>query len=241
MRSDTSIQEAENQRKPVPRNINQKILFAVREGNLYQAKEAMKERIEKGLLNILSSPLTEWKFYLVALLTDLNRILEEKGAAYDYVVHLGNDFIIRIDRLSTVQQAQELMEEIIVSYTRFYEENSRDYPNLVKRVIEQVEMDLCQQLTLQYFARMLNVNSSYLSNLFRQSVGITITDYVTGKRISHAAMMLIHSKLPVKQVARQSGIPDVQYFSRLFKRRMGITPTDYRLMYTRSFEESLME
>ena len=72
-------------------------------------------------------------------------------------------------------------------------------------------------------------NSSYLSNLFRKEVGMTITEYVTNHRILHAADLLLTSMQPVKTIAKQVGFADVQYFSRVFKKKMGKTPSQFRL------------
>jgi len=102
------------------------------------------------------------------------------------------------------------------------------YPSLVQKIMECVSMDLQQPLTLQYFASLFNVNSSYLSNLFHKHTGVTITEYVTKVRIDHASTLLAYTREPVRDIARKVGITDVQYFSRLFKRLTGLTPTQYR-------------
>jgi len=116
---------------------------------------------------------------------------------------------------------------------RFCDMNSlkeiQRYSLLVQTVLQTVDRDLSQPLTLQDFAKKLNVNSSYLSNLFSKEVGVTLTEYVTAQRISYAADLLLTTQEPIKTVAKKAGIPDVQYFSRLFKKRTGQTPSQYRM------------
>ncbi len=204
------------------------LLSAVREGNAYQAQEAVRRQIEQGLSGQLQDPLTEWKFYLVRILTLITFTACENRAMNRYLDSIAAQYVREIEKVEDTDACGKLLEDMVQQYCDLNRLDTKCYSTLVQKIILAVAMDLKVPLTLQYFSDRLSVNSSYLSNLFRKETGQTITDYVTEKRINHAADLLRHSQLPIKTVAKQVGIADVQYFSRLFKKKMGMTPTQYR-------------
>jgi len=70
---------------------------------------------------------------------------------------------------------------------------------------------------------------SYLSRLFKQETGVTITDYLINVRIEQAKNLLrSRPDLKTYEVGEQVGYPDSAYFTKLFKRIVGMTPNEYR-------------
>lgn len=115
------------------------------------------------------------------------------------------------------------------SYCRFIKEYALPaYSPPVRRAVACIKSDLTADLSLKTLSGQINVNSSYLSALFKKEVGITLTEYVNRSRIDCARRLLSVTDLPTKSIALQCGLPDVSYFSRLFKRITGVTPKVYR-------------
>ena len=73
-----------------------------------------------------------------------------------------------------------------------------------------------------------NEKSFSLSALFKKETGKPLTEYVTRKRVEHAAYLLRSTSMQVQTVAQQCGILDVNYFAKMFKRYTGKTPKEYR-------------
>lgn len=77
-------------------------------------------------------------------------------------------------------------------------------------------------------ANALKIDRSYLYRLFMEEVGVSVMDYITGRRMSKAKVMLANSTLSIKDVAYSVGFSDQMYFSRMFTQRNGLTPTAFR-------------
>ena len=214
--------------------LTNRILYAVQEGNELQAREAAAQLSTVYEPRFLEDSLLEWQFFLIRIMTLLVAVIVEPPSVTQHIERRAQDAVKAIGIAKDIERCKEILIRMVDTACEFYKEAGRNYSVLVQKIIEQVALDLKQPLTLQYFSERLNVNSSYLSNLFRQQTGITITEYVTDKRIKHAAMLLSHTHQPIKMVAKQVGITDVQYFSRLFKRRMNMTPSEYRM---KAYEE----
>ncbi len=68
----------------------------------------------------------------------------------------------------------------------------------------------------------------YLSRLFKQESGQTMTQYIAGLRLKKAVSLLEGTDLPIYKVGAQVGFHDVRGFIRLFKKEYGMTPNEYR-------------
>lgn len=72
------------------------------------------------------------------------------------------------------------------------------------------------------------VNSTYLSYLFSQEMGIGFANYLLNLRMEHAKKLLRETNLKMWQVADESGFNDYHYFSKVFKKAEGMSPAQYR-------------
>jgi AraC-like DNA-binding protein len=73
-----------------------------------------------------------------------------------------------------------------------------------------------------------NVDSSYLSRIFRAQVGLPPMTYLSRLRAERAAQLLAATERSVAQVGRDVGWRDPTHFSRRFHELIGLTPTEYR-------------
>ena len=98
----------------------------------------------------------------------------------------------------------------------------------VQKAIIYIDSDLTANLSLSAIAEAQNVSASYLSWLFKQETGETLTDHVNKKRINLATKLLETTNLQIQTIAQYCGILDVQYFSKVFKKYVGKSPKEYR-------------
>ena len=68
-------------------------------------------------------------------------------------------------------------------------------------------------------AEAAGVNSTYLSYLFSQEMGIGFANYLLNLRMEHAKKLLRETNLKMWQVAEESGFNDYHYFSKVFKKQ----------------------
>ena len=70
---------------------------------------------------------------------------------------------------------------------------------------------------------------SYLSKLFKQETGLTLTDYMIEIRIRKAKQLLKDAPdLKIHEIGTEVGYPDPAYFNKLFKKVVGVTPNEYK-------------
>lgn len=74
----------------------------------------------------------------------------------------------------------------------------------------------------------IGYSKSYLSSLFREQTGTTITGYSTRIKIDAAKRMIREDRLNFAQISDKLSFDNPQYFSRVFKRVTGMSPTEFR-------------
>lgn len=100
---------------------------------------------------------------------------------------------------------------------------------VAQKAQEYIEQNLDREkLSLNLIASNLFVNSSYLSRIFKQTTGESITKYIMRKRVEKSMELFDNTDLKVYEVAAAVGMPDAHYFGTSFKKYTGKTVNEYK-------------
>jgi AraC-like DNA-binding protein len=119
-----------------------------------------------------------------------------------------------------------LCKEIFVAADQFMCQR-RKMDARLQTVLEIMNADLHQKLTLHDLALSVNISRSHLSLLFKVQLGMPPGKYLIALRVHRAHRLLATTLLSVKQVMAQVGYSDKGLFTRHFKRAYGVTPSEY--------------
>lgn len=99
----------------------------------------------------------------------------------------------------------------------------------LKRTIDYIDGHLGDELTLEKISAVANLSPNYLSNIFREQVGVRLWDYISEKRINLATQLLIENPNDsIISVALKCGFNNCPNFNRSFKKYTGQTPKKYK-------------
>jgi AraC family transcriptional regulator len=98
----------------------------------------------------------------------------------------------------------------------------------LNRVIEYIEANLDQEVTLTALAETAGMSAHYFAELFKQSVHVSPHQYVLRRRIERAQNLLNDPEVTVLEAAVCCGFSDQSHFTKIFRRIVGVTPTGYR-------------
>ena len=91
-----------------------------------------------------------------------------------------------------------------------------------------IDQWLGEPIGLEELAEAVGVSPYYLSRVFSQERGFTLSSYVTQRRMERAQWRLAQTDEPIKQIAYAVGYRDSHYFSRVFRRHFHVSPSAYR-------------
>lgn len=205
------------------------LIEAVRQGQTRRVESFLSRLTPTAFEQRVSDPVRNLKNYCIITNTLLRKAAEQGGVHPIYIDKISSGFALKIEQLSSPAAGPALIAEIAQGYCRLVRNHTtKGYSPPIQKAIILIEGNLSGDLSLARLARELNVNSSYLSTLFKKETGSTVTDYITERRINHAKHLLKSSRLQIQTVGQLCGFEDVHYFSKVFKRLAGCTPKQYR-------------
>lgn len=105
----------------------------------------------------------------------------------------------------------------------------RQDEELIIPVLRQyIEEHCSERLTLKDLSQKCFYHPSYLSRIFHEKNGVTLTDYMTKIRIQKAIDLLETSGLSVEEIRISCGMSDKTFFYKKFREETGFSPAEFR-------------
>ncbi len=101
-------------------------------------------------------------------------------------------------------------------------------PAAIAKARKYIHANLDQPLPLGLVARQAGLSESHFCRLFKDSAGLTLTDYVNRCRIDWAKRELLKPEARISEIAFLVGYQSLSQFNRSFARIVGLSPTLYR-------------
>lgn len=94
-------------------------------------------------------------------------------------------------------------------------------------VIQYLERNITERITVDDLCSHFNVSRSYLHNLFKREKGTGIIDFFNRMKIDKAKELIRSGNQTLTEIAHYLSFGSLQYFSKCFKKITGMSPHDY--------------
>jgi AraC family transcriptional regulator len=84
-----------------------------------------------------------------------------------------------------------------------------------------------RDVSLLALAEQANVSPFHFARQFRATVGLTPHQFVLRQRVQKSVNLIKSGRLPLAQIAVESGFYDQAHFTRAFQKITGTTPASY--------------
>jgi AraC-like DNA-binding protein len=99
----------------------------------------------------------------------------------------------------------------------------------VRRIISYIGDHYGDDLTLDHLAGWINLNKYYVAKLFKETIGMTVFDYIRKRRVLEAKRLLLFDKhKSVTDIGLDVGFKQLSHFSACFKQITGLSPEQFR-------------
>ena len=106
-------------------------------------------------------------------------------------------------------------------------ERSRVRHRATASVVEYLQQNYAQPLSLDAISSRFGYTPQYLSSLFHKDTGTTIQDFLQRLRVEEACKRM-DSNLSLTELAQAVGYNDTKHFSKIFRKHKGVSPREYR-------------
>lgn len=165
-----------------------------------------------------------WEYIWISFDGELAKIFEK----LDDTVKFNTDIFFEMLEAKNLKNTKS---EFLLS--KLYElisvlfESTASKTDYTKAVSDYIKANYARKIYVSDIAENLNLNSRYLSRLFKKEKGMSIQEYVINYKMKKA-QFLLSKGLNVSEASRAVGYDDIFTFSKMFKKHIGVTPSLYR-------------
>ena len=161
--------------------------------------------------------------------TTLVPIMQQTGAAF---AELSEE----MERVVTLFGTQPLRAEIrlwdlllrLAVSNKINAPKAGALPFAVQTAMAIIENEMPQAPRVADIARRVGISHNQLTRLFDQSFGHGVAAHIRKRRLDKAKHLLTRSNLPIKTIATELGIADLQQFNKFIRKETGLPPSQLR-------------
>lgn len=209
---------------------------AVATGNV----EAVRKNCEQGRfvesegVGILSrNTVTNLKYHFVITTAMITRLCRQHGMELEQAFRLSDFYIQKLDDIHSVEGVHLLHDEMVIDFTEKMRRLHRADTNSrhINDCKEYIYSHIKERITIEDLADEFGVSASYLSRLFKQQTGVSVSAYIREQKIEVAKNLLRFSDYSMIDIANRLSFSSQSHFIQQFRESVGMTPKKYRDEY----------
>ncbi len=216
-----------------PYNPEMEFYSHIQSGDIEKVKKMCEEQplIEKpGLGTLSKDKVRNLRYHFIITTALVARFCINGGMPYQEAYTISDMYIQKADTFTTTQQISDLHPIMCVDYARRMKNilKHKKYSKHVMSCVEYIYNNLHTRIKVEDLAEHIGINPSYLSKLFAEEMGCSISFYICDKKIDTAKRMLVYSDYTTAQISSILAFSSQSYFTEVFKKKTGKTPYEYR-------------
>ena len=182
-------------------------------------------------MGILSkNSLTNLKYHFVITVALITRYCIDGGMETEQAYRLSDFYILHMDTCQSMKEISELHDVMAHDFTgkmRLLQKNAA-LSKPIAQCIDYIYAHISSRITVDELASYTGLSPSYLSRLFKQNLGVSISDYIREKKIEKAQNLLRFSDFSYVEIANYLSFSSQSHFIQTFEHYIGMTPKQYR-------------
>jgi YesN/AraC family two-component response regulator len=160
-----------------------------------------------------------------------------KNAARDALREMGLHFIIvelgevELMETLTLHQREELKTKLLASGLELMDDKRSVLIERIKNVVIHM-VHYSEEVLLinfsDYLSQKLQLDYTYMSNLFSEVQGTTIEQYIISNKVEKIKELIIYNELNITEIAWKMHYSSVAHLSNQFKKVTGLSPTHFK-------------
>ncbi len=167
----------------------------------------------------------------------LHNVIMSMCSAYENICKkLGNTSKLSSDIINNEYRVPVIKQHLVEIFTGLEGDMLKE--NRAEAVRNYVTMYVAEHysdptVSIELIADEIHLSASYVSTLFKKSMGIAFSQYLLQYRIDVAKELLVSSREKISVISEKSGFGTYNNFVRMFKRKTGLSPSQYRAVNRR--------
>ncbi|KRE40291.1 helix-turn-helix domain-containing protein [Paenibacillus sp. Soil522] len=212
-----------------PIDLELRLLNALKAGEQSEVKRIVSLIFEQNFVDRDLSP--EMAEQLVGQMKGtIIKLLDQKGLMESNVMENMRVQTVRIQSTDGLDKVRHDLENVMEAFCRMIvnNRNKREHETVRTLISRLEELYGDPDMSVYKFAETVGRPERYISQLFKEQTGQTLSEYLEQMRINKATELLVRTGMTIDEIARQTGYNSSHSFRRAFKRVSGASPSMYR-------------
>ena len=200
------------------------LLREIQSGDIPEAKERLRQFFHE-----VDSEEEKSRFVILQLFFAIRRTLHNLGIEFGCLEHQTDLNEAKLLGCGELYGMYLILDGLLDDLEQYV--NRRREPAKL-RIIEKLEAHIkenyADDMSLVRLSELVQLSVPYLSKLYKETRGSNLKDFIVGVRIKRATGLLKEENIPVNEIGRMVGYPNVHGFIKFFKKYTGQTPGRYR-------------
>lgn len=203
---------------------------ALQNGDEAALRQAMERYFDAGFVigRMSADRLRQMKFWAVSVVAIAIHYAILGGLDETDAYNLSDEYIRHIDGLFSIDACVEYLSSRAIQLVRAVAASKKEHAlsPRIKACTHYIHIHLHDKLTVGALAEHVGLSEGYLSRLFRQETGQSLSRYILCKKLE-AALPMLDAGIPYGQVAYNLAFCSQSHFIHCFKAHFGTTPAAY--------------
>ncbi|MEI3216069.1 MAG: AraC family transcriptional regulator [Lachnospiraceae bacterium] len=214
---------------------------SIENGDLIQLEKSLQEDYDGTIGTLAKDSLRNLKNLGIVLVTLASRAAIRGGLSPEISFSLSDSYIQQIEECKDLALVAPLAHKAEFQYAEMVHEIKEKQKGILKKQ-KNPRINKCKdfifshlhdRITLEDLAAEADCNPNYLSQLFKECEGISISGYILQEKINRAKNLLIYSDYSYIEIATYLGFSSQSHLGTQFKKHTGYTLRQYREIYGR--------
>ena len=212
---------------------------AIAGGDIDYVKNNIKENTflkPAGMGKLSENYLQNIRYHFVVTTAMITRYCVHSGMEQEKAYSMSDFYILKMDTLKNVKEIAALHDTMCFDFCNQMNilKSSQVLSKPIVLCIDYIYSHIHFRITLKELAEYLNLSESYLSKLFHQEMGISLSQYILDLKIEKAKNLLQYSDYNIVDIANYLSFSSQSHFIQVFQKKTGLTPHRYRTKHFRT-------
>lgn len=226
--------ELENPHNPYDQEVRE--LNSIRNGDMESFQKSIRETYAGSEGKLSENQIRQERNLAICVITLASRAAIEGGVLPEMAFSMVDAYIMQVEKMSNIIEIRSFVRRSEQTFLEKVQENKK--PKEKNRLVEDTKKYIFQHLhnkiEIGNIGNEIGVNTTYLSDLFHKTEGITIQKYIQREKIKLAKNMLQYSEYKTEDIANYLGFCSQSYFGKVFREYENLTPNQFRKKYGRN-------
>ena len=208
-------------------------------GDLDMLRQSLREDYTGKIGTLAKDEVRHMRNRGIVVVTLASRAAIRGGLLPEIAFSMSDVFIQKLEQETDLSLLLNMMHQFEFKYAEMVAEiNARkagrpkkDQNPRVEQCKDYIFQHLHEKISIRTLAEKLSLNANYLSEIFRQYEGITLTDFILKEKVNLTKNLLTYSPYTYSEIAAYLGFSSQSHLGKVFKKHTGFTLRQYREQY----------